>query len=110
VAAAACIFFARLRGRMVMVEMLTPIASNPEHLMSSIVAFARSRLSPDWFHQLCGEALPAGTADPILLRRYSYSHSLRPAGLLAHLRQSGKSSSAAEFFPSFRTPSTIQHP
>src|SRR4051812_7444146 len=58
--------------------------------MSGIIAFDKSRLSPDWFHQLYGEALPAGAAYPSLLPRYSYSTGLRQAGFVPHLRQSGE--------------------
>jgi hypothetical protein len=65
--------------------------------MSSIFAFAKSRLSPVGSANSAGKALPARAPDPILLRRYSYSQGLRPAGLVAHLGEVGKSSSAVEF-------------
>jgi Putative transposase/Transposase zinc-binding domain len=88
------------RGRMLMIEMLTPhrIASNPEHLMSSIVAFARSLLSLDWFHQPCGKALPAGAADPSFAIDFLTHQAFDPLDSSLTFGKVGRSSPAVEFF------------
>jgi hypothetical protein len=71
--------------------------------MSSIVAFAKSRPSLDWFHQFCREALPADAADPSFSIDFLTHQAFDPRDSPLILGKVGKSSYAVEYF------SFVQH-